>query len=133
MDFIGTVLKSFSQVFFQNNIILGALIVLGLLIASPTTLLLALIGSITSIVASNKLFTAKAINDMYQYGFNGVLIGAAMAFYFKNLPGGIALTILSSIVAVFIFHQLFKSNIPPLAAPFLIVTWLLLLLVNYFR
>lgn len=131
MDTVFTILKGFSLVFFQNNIILGALIVLGLLIASPITLLLALIGNVTSIIVGNKLFnTPKAMNDIQQYGFNGVLIGAAIAFYIKNISLGVALTIIASILAVFIFHQLFKSQIPPLAAPFLIVIWMLLVLLK---
>ena len=130
MNFIALVLRGFSQVFFLDNIVLGVLIAIGLLIASPIGFFLALIGNITSVTFNTIFYSSKNISETHLYGLNGVLVGAAVSFYIKNLPLGIGVTIVASIIAALIFHLLLRNHIPPLAAPFIVVIWLTLVIIR---
>lgn len=123
MDYVSIVLKGFSHIFFQENILFGALIVLGLGVASPVALLLSLIGNVAGLVISIVLGVKKPIVELGIFGFNGVLIGSMVAFYVKQLPQAIILTILASVIGGVLFYLFFRNNIPPFAAPFVLVAW----------
>ncbi|MBI3485387.1 urea transporter [Candidatus Daviesbacteria bacterium] len=131
MVYLQILLKAFSQVFFQENIYLGALIILGLLIASPIALLLALVGDISSLITANFLNVQKEAFTSGHYAFNGILIGTAISFYIKDLPLALVLTILASMLATLFYHQLFKNNLTPLASPFILITWGVLFLAKF--
>lgn len=133
MNVISTVLKGFSQVFFQENIIAGLLIMIGIGVASPTALLFSLVGNISSILTMGLLKIDGQFLPSGLYAFNGVLIGTAVSFYIKNLPTAFTATIVASIVATLIFYVLFKNQISPLAAPFVLVMWAVILLLKYLK
>lgn len=140
---IKTFIYGFSNVFFQENIILGILIIVGMAIASPTMILLASIGNIvaTGTIAAINLVPqlspllgkTKYVIDTGLLGFNGVLIGSAVSFYLKDVPTAILLTIVASILSAIIFTFLFRNGIPPFAAPFAIMGWLIVLAIKYFK
>lgn len=125
-------LKGFSQIFFQENIVMGALVAIGLAIASPISLLLALIGGASSALL-NKVFGYDP--SLYSAGlaaFNGIMIGCAMAFYLKSLPVSILATIVGSIIGGFIFLVLTKNGITPYALPFVLVTFATIFVVKFY-
>ena len=133
MALITPILKSFSQIFFLDNVLFGAVIVLGLGFVSPIALILALIGSISSEITSGLLNLQKDFVGNDVSGFSGVLVGAAMAFYVKNIPLAIVLTIALSVFATILFWLLNRNNIPPLAAPFVLAVWVFLLASRYIK
>lgn len=128
MSFGLALLRSFSAIFFQNNEIFALLIVIGLLVASPITLATAAIGALTSNLVSLYLGADKSNFVQGLYGFNGLLVGAAAAFYFKDLIPSVVVTIIGAILATFIYHLLLKNNIQPFALPFVVVTLGIILL-----
>ncbi len=130
---LSIILKSFSEVFFQENALFGLLILLGLAVVSPVTALLALIGNISANITGGFLETNKGLYESGVYGFSGILIGAAVAFYLKNLPLSIGIVIVGSVVAAFMAYILLKNQIPPLALPFVIVTLCIVFLTKYFK
>ncbi len=109
MQFILTVLKSFSEVFFQENAFFGVLILIGLAVISPISALFAVIGSFTANLTGSFLETNKGFHGSGVYGLNGVLIGTAIAFYLKYLPLSFSLVIVGSIIAAIISSFLLKT------------------------
>lgn len=133
MSFIYTILNGFSQIFFQENIALGILIGIGLFIASPLTLILALLGNISSVITSYLVGVPKDIINTGFYSFNGVLIGTMVAFYIKQLPLALVITLIASILGTLIFSVLFKNHIHPFAFPFAVIGWILVGIIKFLR
>ncbi|MBI2326807.1 urea transporter [Candidatus Curtissbacteria bacterium] len=133
MNYIAIILKGFSHVFFQESILLGLVIVGGLAMVSPIALLLALVGNITGFFTSTLLGVKKPIVELGIYGFNGVLIGCMVAFYVKQLPMAVVITIVTSALAAAIFYLFFRNQIPAFALPFTLMGWLILMLLKYFK
>ena len=125
-------LKGFSQIFFQENVIMGALIALGLLIASPTALLLALLGGTVSALTNKFLGFDQSLYNAGIAAFNGIIIGCAMSFYIKSLPISLLAVVVGSIIGGLIFFILVKNHITPYALPFILVTFLTVLVVKVF-
>lgn len=133
MNFVLAIIRGFSQVFFQENIILGIFIILGILFASPTALILAVVGNISSYFISNLIGVQKNLIEIGVYGFNGVLIGTMISFYIKDFPIALIVTIIASAIASIIFYILFKNQIPPFAFPFVITAWTIVILIKIFK
>lgn len=133
MNIINAVLHGFSQALFQENIIFGILIAVGFLIASPIALILALLGNVSSIISSNLLGAPKNLIETGFYSFNGVLIGAMVSFYVKQLSHALVVTIIASILATIIFHLLFRNHIPPFTFPFVLMSWVLVILLKFLK
>lgn len=134
MDFILAILKGFSEVFFQESPIFGTLILVGLTIASPLAALFAVIGNITSTVVGHLLPVNKGLVDAGVYGFNGALVGTAVAFYLKtNIPLAVIFVVFGSILAALLFYILAKNGITPFALPFVIIATSLVIFTKYFK
>lgn len=132
-NIISIILKGFSHLFFQESALLGFLIVVSLGIVSPVTLLLSVIGNVSGLLTALILGVKKPIVELGIYGFNGVLIGSLVSFYIKQLPLALVITAIASAVAAVLFYILFKNNIIPLAAPFLFVGWVIILLLKFLK
>jgi urea transporter len=130
VDFIVMLLKGFGQIFFQDNVLTGTLIALGIGIASPVALLLAIIGGGVSALVIKVLGYDSALYSAGLAAFNGILIGCAVAFYIKSLPTSVLATIIGAVVGGVTFHLLVKYNITPYALPFTLVVFLLAALVR---
>lgn len=133
MSYVYIVLKGFSHLFFQENILLGVLIVLGLGIASLQTLLLAIIGNVVGLIISIFLNVKRPVVELGIFGFNGVLIGCMVSFYIKQLAPAIIITIVASALGAIIFYLFFRNNIPALAAPFVLIGWGILILLKFLK
>ena len=131
-EFVQILLKGFSQVFFQDRVVMGALVALGLGIASPIALALALLGAVVSIVVANMLGIDA---NLYREGvtaFSGILIGCVASFYCKSLPTSVLVVIVGAALGSLVFYALVKHHITPFAVPFVIVTFLIVIAVNVF-
>ena len=131
-------LRSFGQVIFINNPITGIFLLVGLALQSPWYSLLAVIGTTSAQVASYWLGCDKGAQRQGIYGFNGALVGCAIAA-FANLDGSdpwlfwLLLAALGGGLTTLLIHGwslwlLDRTGLPPLTLPFCLVTWLLLLL-----
>lgn len=116
------VFRGIGQIMFQNNIYSGILFLAGIFYSSWVLGLAALFGTIISTSTAQLLKYSK--NDIQNglYGFNGALIGIAVLFFFGfNFITVLAL-ILGAVLSTFLMHFL-KKFIPPLTAPFVVLTW----------
>lgn len=120
------------QVMFQNNAFSGALMGAGLLWESPLMALWALLGNATA--------TGFAVLMKYDrngvaeglYGFNGTLVGLAIAVFMPVTAGAVGLLLVGACLTAWLAHRLARQRVlPGLTAPFVGVTWLLLALCRW--
>jgi hypothetical protein len=131
-------LRSCGQVIFINNPLSGLLLLLAMALQSFWAAALTVLG-----IAAAHL-TARAIGADRQarrngiYGFNGALVGGAVAALADHgsalpSPAWLLLTVLGAGLSTVLVHglgrwQLRMIGVPPLTLPFCLVTWSLLLL-----
>lgn len=125
IEVIPAVSKGIGQVMFQENTITGIMFFIGILVSSRIsafyTLLGVLLGTIVSLVCSLPL---NMIN-IGLFGFNAVLCGIA----FSNKKWSFLIPGIMSIAAsVFMTYGIANLGIITLTSPFVISTWLALLL-----
>ncbi len=129
-QFIFASLKGFSQVLLIGNALSGLLILIGITLFSPIlglyTFLAAMIGTITGkLIHANSFLVQEGI-----YGFNSVLC-AITPILFLNGNKRWVLALVAAVLAAISMRLLTKLfdqwNIPVLTAPFVIITWIGLL------
>jgi urea transporter len=141
LDFINYILRGIGQVIFLNNPLSGLLILVALLLQSPWVGILSLVGGIASTLSAIALKLDRDSIRNGIFGYNGVLVGAALGTF--GLAGNGALNLLWAI-AVVVFSSLttvlMKTmgiwcastlKAPPLTLPFNIATLLFLSLVLF--
>ncbi|WP_414544841.1 urea transporter [Nostoc sp. CCY0012] len=140
-DFVNTILRGIGQVIFVNNPLSGLLILVAILLQSPWMALMALLGVIASTLTAIALKINPDVIRNGIFGFQGTLVGLALAT-FGSLANGngawnplwaIAVIILAALTTVLMntfggwFTTHFKVSI--LGIPFHIVTQVFLYLV----
>ncbi|MEI7906118.1 MAG: urea transporter [Bacteroidota bacterium] len=122
--FIDTILYSYAQIFFSNRRWVGAALLIAAFV-SPVIGLFALLGAVISTLLAQALkYNAERIRTGF-YGFNGILFGAAGAYYCELTP------LYVGFILVFIFVTFFAStslehylassfNLPGLSLPFIL-------------
>ncbi len=133
---VGT-LNGVGQVFLQHNIVTAVLLTLGLFISSVRVGMLALAGSLLGLLVSWGLGTSEAALQAGLGGFNSVLVAIALGGSF-TAPGCAATAyalvaaagtpLMSAAVSVALQAQ----ALPGLTLPFVLVTWLFLLVDRMF-
>ena len=129
-------LRSLAQVIFINNPVSGLVLLLAFLAQSPFTALLALLGTAAAHGAAGRLGLEEGLRQEGIYGFNGALVGcavaavahlgnplAALAWSVLVLVGGALSTLLLEGLRRSLHHLL---GLPPLTLPFCLITWALL-------
>ena len=141
LDFINYNLRGVGQVIFANNPLSGLLILLALFIQSPWIGLMSLVGVVSSTVTAIalKLDRDKIRNGLF--GYNGILVGAALATFGLSGNGGwnfwwaLAVIIFSALTTVMMktFGVWWATTFrcAPLTMPFNIATLLFLSLVMF--
>lgn len=131
-----TVAYSYAQIFFSNRKWFGIVILLGSLI-SPIQGFMALFGVIlANLIAYILKFDTDKIRSGF-YGFNGLLVGAAIAYYFELTFTVLLLLPIFIIITFFITavleHYLATAfNLPGLSLPFILSTYIFLIFItNY--
>lgn len=133
VNLVFTIVKGFPQIFFQENLILGLLLIAALAIFSPIGLLLAVVGNVTGILVGTLLGAKKSVIDAGLFGFNGVLIGTMVSFYIKQFPMALVVTVLACAAAAVIYYLFLKNNIPAFAAPFVLAAWIILIILRFIK
>jgi len=136
MRFIDINLRGVGQVMFQDNPLSGALFIAAIAWGSfaagvPQVLFGGLLGIVTATSTAQWLRVESASLRAGLYGFNGVLVGLALATFIAPGPLLWAYVVLGaavSVVAMEATANVCKSwSMPALTFPFVLVTWLLLL------
>jgi len=139
LDFINATLRGISQVIFVNNPLSGLLILAAMFIQSPWLGGMSLVGTASATLMAIALKANRGAIQNGIFGLNGMLVGAAMAFFGAfgngawNPVWAIAAIILSALTAVVMetvgtwFATRFR--VAPLGIPFngVMLTFLLLL------
>lgn len=134
--FIDSVLYSYAQIFFSNRRWFGAAALAATMLL-PHAGLLALLGVIISnTIAALLKFDTEKIKSGF-YGFNGILVGAAAAYYFQVDLFLLALILIFIVITFFVTavlenHLAVAFNLPGLSLPFVISIYIFIIfLSNY--
>jgi urea transporter len=136
LRFIDSNLRAVGQVMFQDNPLSGALFLAAIAWGSfaagvPQVLVGGVIAVVTATLTAHWLRVDRASLHAGLYGFNGVLVGLALATFIAPGPLLWAYVVVGaavSVVAMEATANVAKSwGMPALTFPFVLVTWLLLL------
>jgi len=136
LRFVDCNLRGVGQVMFQDNPVSGALFLAAIAWGSfaagvPQVLVGGVIAVVTATLTAQWLRVDRASLHAGLYGFNGVLVGLALATFVAPGPLLWAYVIVGaavSVVAMEATANVCKSwGMPALTFPFVLVTWLLLL------
>jgi urea transporter len=133
---VDTLLRGVGQVMFQNNPLTGLLFLVGIAVNSLKFGGAGLLGLAASTLAAHLLGADRALIRAGLFGFNGILVGIALAFFFEFdllLAVYIVLgAVVSTIVMMALINLLGPWEMPALTAPFVLTTWLMLFAVYQF-
>lgn len=130
----GTLLRGFSQIFFQAQILPGLLILAAFAVASWQMALLAILGAAASTVSGALMRAPAAVVRAGDHGFCGALVGgAAFAAIGGGVPGAIAAVLGGAACApvTWVVQRVFRTallgplKLPSITAPFCIVAGIL--------
>lgn len=132
--------RSLGQVIFINNPLSGLLLLLALLLQSPSVALFAAFGIAAAHLAAKALGSSWDDRHNGIYGFNGALVGSAIGtFADLGPPGAFLLWTLAALGSGALSSVLVHgpgrrlhaaTGLPPMTLPFCLVTWGLLALVT---
>ncbi len=132
-----SLLRSFSQIMLQENKLTGFLFCLGLGISSPIMLFGAVIAVLSSLVIAELFLYSENNVQKGLYGYNAALVGIAVFFFLPANTLSLALVIFGGGLSTAIMHLLTqvgptkKISFPVFTAPFVITTWLLIMLIEF--
>jgi urea transporter len=130
--------RGVGEVMFQDNLWTGVVFLVAILVNSPISFVMALIGTILGGLTGLAV-GADGVGIWHGlYGFNAVLTGIALGGMFvvlnwRSVPYMMVAVIFSTIVFAAISVWLAPIGMPALTAPFVLTTWLFLLARNNFR
>jgi len=130
LEIIPALSRGIGQVMFQENIIIGIILFIGILVCSRISALYALLGTGIGVIVACVCSFPLSMITAGLFGFNGVLCGIALSG--KKWHHGI-LAIASIVVSVFVMFGMSRLGIITLTAPFVISAWLVLLVSNALR
>ena len=123
-------LNSYSQVFFARNRAF-ALFLLLVTFFDPMMGLAGLLSALLSNLIALLLGYDREMIRSGDYGFNSLLVGLGLGFYYAPNPGFFLLllagALLSFMFTVFVAGVLYKYRLPYLSIPFLLALWALML------
>ena len=130
--FFEGLLKGVSQVFFQENMVTGALFLIGLLIGSRRCFTMAIVGSIMGIACAWLLGASEPAIRSGAFGFNSVLTAIALgSIFLKPNKTAFIYAILGTALTPVAFAALSGAfepiGMPAMTLPFVVVTWLFIL------
>lgn len=133
LNFIKTNLRGMGQIMLQNSAWTGALFLIGILYNSREMFWGAVMGMVCATAAAIYAKYKKSDIDAGLYGFNGVLVGIALVFFYGlNFEISIAIAIFSAL-STYIMHFMHEKNLSPYTFPFVLSAWASIFLINYFN
>ncbi|XP_043482783.1 urea transporter 1-like isoform X2 [Leptopilina heterotoma] len=129
------VVTSASQVFAVDDVAVGSVVYLAILIYSPITTVFSLAGALISSLLGLQLNVPVELIYSGVWGFNGILTGAALGGHFLiinqySCMATIVAIAFTSTLQFIIYNILDQFQLPFLAMPFVLTTWLFLCLAN---
>lgn len=126
------VLRGVGQVMLQQHAGTGLLFLVGLLIASPWMCLAAIAATLIGTLSAWLLQFDRQEISQGLYGFNSTLVGIALVTFLEVRPATWALVAIGSVMAAVVTWICRRGfPFPVYTAPFIVVTWVCLLLVDH--
>lgn len=125
-------LRSFGQIMLQENAATGLLFIIGIGLSSPLALTGAVIATLSALIVAWLLrYNPDSINSGL-YGFNAALVGIAVFFFLPVSFWSCVLLICGGALSAVIMHFMLTRTprIPTFTAPFIITTWLIMLIIE---
>lgn len=116
----------------QENSITGLLFLVGIFYGSYTMGLAALLATICGTATAYLFKYDKSEIEHGLYGFSAALVGVAVMLFLKPVLWAWLFVILGAVAAAMLQHFFIKRNFPAYTFPFVVVTWLILLICNKF-
>ncbi len=129
---ITVTLKGFGQIMLQENRITGLLFLIGIFYGSPVMGLSALLAVICGTSTAYLLKYDKTEINKGLYGFSAALVGVAVMLFLKPVFWAWVIVIVGSVLAAMLQHFFIKRNFPAFTFPFVVVTWIILLICRNF-
>lgn len=124
--------KGIGQIMLQDNIWTGLLFLAGIFYGSFMMGIAAIFAVVTGTYTAKLLkYNADEINSGL-YGFSAALVGVGLIVFFRPTVMIWCAIIVGSILATIIQHLFIVKKIPAFTFPFILVTWLFLLIAHYF-
>src|SRR5690554_916254 len=120
------ILRGVGQVMFQDNALSGLLLLTGIFYNSWLLGLAVILGTMISTATAQVLKYSQDEIDTGIYGFNGALVGVAIWFFFGFSNITTVVLIVGAALSTILMHGM-KKILPPFTAPFVLITWLLIL------
>lgn len=124
--FVDEILRGFGQVMFQNSPITGLLFLIGVFGGGWQFGVSALLGTAASTLTAHWLGVPGSAIQSGLYGYNGTLVGVALAFYLSDtaiLPVYVTFAgIVVAVVAAAMGNFLGAWQLPALTGPFVVTT-----------
>jgi urea transporter len=125
-------LKGIGQIMLQNNVWTGLFFLAGICCGSLMMALAAAIAVITGTFTAMLLGYQKDEINNGLYGFSAALVGVALICFFKPTAIIWMAILAGAVMATLIQHLFIVKKIPGFTFPFILVTWFILYLFNYF-
>lgn len=124
--------KGFGEIFFQDGVIAGYLILLGILVNSRIGALMALVGALISILVAELLHARETQIHLGMFSYSAILTAIALGGQFYILTWRSFLyTIFGVVITTWLYAALDSVFAPlhlsPYTAPFVLATWLMLM------
>lgn len=131
-SFISTILKGLGQIMLQEKSVTGLLFLIGIFYGSYTMGLAALLATICGTATAYLFRYDKTEIEKGLYGFSAALTGVAVMLFLKPVLWAWIIVVLGSAAASMLQRFFIKRNFPAFTFPFVVVTWLILLICHQF-
>ena len=129
---IKVVMRGMAQIMLQENAVTGFLFLAGIFYGSLymgfAALAAVVAGTLTARVAKLDI---SSINKGI-YGFSPALTGVALSLFFKSHPITWGCIVAGGVIAALLQHFFLKRNVPVFTFPFVLTTWIFVLLISHF-
>jgi urea transporter len=131
VDLAKVAFRGFGQVMFQGNALTGLLFLVGIAVSSPLMAVGAVVGAVIGPALAYVLkYDHREIADGI-YGFNPVLVGAALFFFLKPVALTWVLLVAGTALSTVVTNLMRRFlPFPTYTSPFVVCTWALLLLAH---
>lgn len=131
-SFITVILKGVGQIMLQENSITGLLFLIGIFYGSFAMGFGALLATICGTAIAYLLKYDKTEINQGLYGFSAALVGVAVMLFLKPMFWSWVIVVIGAVLAAMLQHFFIKRKFPAFTLPFVLVTWLILLICNNF-
>ncbi len=131
--FAKSFLSSSAQIMLQSSSVTGLLFLVGIGINSPTMLLGCVLAVLSSLaIAKLRQYDFDSVNNGF-YGFNAALVGIAVFFLLPLSCISLVLVVLGGVLSALLMHFMITKmpSIPALTTPFILLTWMIVLIIDY--